>query len=155
MSDTFWRRLVNEYRVLKANFWQFLLLGFYQFYVISVPGKNLVFYLDRPVLDISVRDAMFDILPEVRGINIQDRTLLVFICFTAVLLLGLPFVFPIFHKHRVFVAGNLVILVQLGSALYSLRTVAFLVTLMPDSTYYCRHDEIPRPQNLHGRPHRP
>lgn len=151
MSATFVQRLKNEFKMLKKNFIWLVVLIFYDFYFLFYPAKNVVFYFDKPVKDIQIRDVLFNLLPEHSKGNIHDKPQFVVWASSVCLLLLVPLTSPIFHRNKIFSTSNMLVTLFFFALMHTIRMTGFTLTVNPDPTRYCRFDQIPRPTSFHGR----
>ena len=138
LDYTFTKRLWSECRMFKHNWLVCILSFFYNSYILSIIGKNLVFYIDKPVKQIEIQDLLFNLLPEYTQKNIHDIPQLILWLSSFYFLIIMPVTSPIFHRNKIFSVSGFIILNLFASVIFTLRTISYLVTVIPDPSRKCR-----------------
>lgn len=151
MLKKFRIRASDEFKFLKKYFKSFLFLTFYNFYFLSVPATNFVFYLSKPIKTTHIIDFLHKVFPEYHAMKLQHYPQAALWLVSVILLFILPFVLSVFHNNRIFAVKNYLALCTIGAILFTIRAVCMTVTLLPDPYYLCRMNLVQKPQNVFGK----
>ena len=144
------KRFKKEIKVLKPKLILFAFFIFYNFYVMMVPAKNLVFYLSDPQKDIVIKDFLHKLFPEYKKSNISDIPQTILWLVSVILLLFIPIIFEKCHRHQIYSINNFMFACALNAIMFTTRAISFTITIMPDPSYVCRYQLIKKPDNLFG-----
>lgn len=152
MSSTFKSRLKVEFTLFKKYWYLIFLFCFIDFYLLTIPGRNLAFYLSKTTnTDIYVVDVAFKILPEYIIPKIHDiPQSILWITSGAFLILG-PIIFKSPHQHNIFAVRSVLAVFLQSLFMFGSRAITMTVSILPDPSYNCRHNLLQRPQNLFGK----
>ena len=144
-------RLISEKRILLKHWLALIFFIIYFVYFCFVPARNFVFYLDRPVSQISIEDIFHNILPQMKSETLSNFPQALVWLFTGIPQLFIPLFYKKCHKVGVYVISSALTSISVLSVVYFIRIVTYYLTIMPDPSYMCSNKvQIPRPQNLFG-----
>lgn len=146
----FHQRLYLELKLFKKNALIIILSVIYDLYFLYYPIKNFVFYRESPVREIPISDLLFDVIPEYFDKNIQDIPQAVLWLTSSILLIVPPFLSPIFHKNGIYSISNIITTSLTVVTIFTIRAINFNITLIPDSSYFCRLGQLSQPKDLYG-----
>lgn len=150
MSEKFNQRLFLELNLFKEYALIIVLSIIYDLYFLYFPIKNFVFYKENPVKEIPIRDIFFNVIPEYFDKNIQDIPQGILWLFSSVLLILPPFFSPIFHKNGIYSISNIITTSLMVVTVFTIRAINFNITIIPDSSYFCRFGQLNQPKNVYG-----